>query len=77
MSPPSDDKYSESSKHAPKQLRDQPQMPAAERAYVTSAETAPSSTCVHQNRRTTSEFASWRNPWRSRHHDGGRTRQWR
>src|SRR5471030_1103964 len=64
MSPPSDDKYSESSKHAPKELRDQPQMPAAERADVTSPETAPSSTYVHQDRRTTSEFSSWPEPMR-------------
>src|SRR5450631_3997170 len=60
MSAPSDDEYSESSKHAPKELRDQPQMPAAERADVTSPETAPSSTYVHQD----SESSSWPEPMR-------------
>ena len=40
MSAPSDDKYSESSKYAPKQLSDQPQMPAAERGYITTSEHA-------------------------------------
>ena len=40
MSAPSDDKYSESSKYAPKQLSDQPQKPAAERGYITTSEHA-------------------------------------
>ena len=40
MSAPSDGKYSESSKYAPKQLSDQPQMPAAERGYITTSEHA-------------------------------------
>ena len=48
MSAPSDDEYSESTV----------------RAYVTSPETAPSSADVHQDRRTTSEFASWPEPMR-------------
>src|ERR1035437_9587465 len=48
MSAPSDDEYSESTV----------------RAYVTSSETAPSSADVHQDRRTTSEFASWPEPMR-------------
>src|SRR5450759_1442460 len=56
--PVGDDENSELSKYAPKRLREQPPMPAAERPYVASAPTAPSSTDVHQDRRTTSEFAS-------------------
>ena len=40
MSAPSDDKYSKSSKYAPKQVSDQPQMPAAERGYITTSEHA-------------------------------------
>jgi branched-chain amino acid transport system substrate-binding protein len=48
MSAPSDDEYSESTV----------------RAYVTSPETAPSSADVHQDRQTTSEFASWPEPMR-------------
>jgi len=56
--PTGDDENSELSKYAPKRLREQPPMPAAERRYVTSAPLVPSSTDVHQDRRTTSAFAS-------------------
>ena len=40
MSAPSDGKFSEFSKYAPKQLSDKPQMPAAERGYITTSEHA-------------------------------------
>jgi ABC-type branched-subunit amino acid transport system substrate-binding protein len=56
--PTGDDENSELRKYAPKRLREQPQMPAAEQLYVASAPTVPSSTHVHQDRRTTSEFVS-------------------
>jgi branched-chain amino acid transport system substrate-binding protein len=56
--PTGDDENSELSKYAPKRLREQPPMPAAERRYVTSAPMVPSSTDVHQDRRTTSDFTS-------------------
>ena len=56
--PISDDQYSDYSKYAPKRLREQPRMPAAEQLYVASAPTVPSSTHVHQDRLTNSEFVS-------------------
>ena len=40
MSAPSDDKYFESIKYAPKRLSDQTQIPAAERGYITTSEHA-------------------------------------
>ncbi len=49
--PISDDQYR---KYAPKRLREQP----PEQAYVTLAPTIPSSMHGHEDRRTTSEFAS-------------------
>ena len=60
--PIGDDKHSDYSKYAPKRLREQPPLPAAERPYVTSAPTVPSPTPVHQDRRATAEFASWPEP---------------
>ena len=55
---------SELSKYAPKWSREQPAKPGAERPLYVSplAPTAPSSTEVHQNRRTRSEFALWPEP---------------
>src|SRR5437660_9886172 len=55
---------SELSKYAPKWSREQPAKPGTERPpYVsTLAPTVPSSTEVHQNRRTRSEFALWPEP---------------
>ncbi|HWJ17845.1 MAG TPA: ABC transporter substrate-binding protein [Geobacterales bacterium] len=60
--PIGDDKHSDYSKYAPKRLREQPPLPAAERPYVTSAPTVPSPTPMHQDRRATAEFASWPEP---------------
>ena len=62
--PTGDNENSVLSKFAPKRFREQPPLPAAERPYVTSAPTVPSSTHVHQDhvhrdQRTTAEFASW------------------
>ena len=45
--------------YAPKRFREQPRMPAAEQLRVTPAPTAPLSTDVHLERRTTSDFDSW------------------
>ena len=56
-----DDESSDYSRYAPKRLRDPIPSPSssAERPFVPSAPTAPLPRSGHQERRTTSDFASW------------------